>query len=340
MTPGARLTALTLMLGTLLAGAATGTAAIGHAATRTGHAATAAARGISAREAAVTIRQQAAVRRYWTASRMEHAAATRQARTRQARQARTRQARTRQARAHDIARAVPLSAVTDGARWNGGEAVARTTGKVFFSLSGHDYVCSGSTVASANYDVVVTAAHCVKNGPGAWATNWTFVPGYVDGRAPYGSYSAHMFYVSSQWSTAGNNDYDVAFVTVNPVRADGALIPVVRAVGGQGIEFGSSPARVTVFGYPADPPYNGQLLYYCSGSTSPDPYHQTGDAGLSCAMTAGSSGGPWLSGFDRATGTGYITSVSSFKYSTNDQVMYGPQLGAAAEAVYQAAEHG
>jgi hypothetical protein len=43
--------------------------------------------------------------------------------------------------------------VTSGP-WPGGGAVARTTGKVFFTLDGTDYVCSGSTVASANSDVV------------------------------------------------------------------------------------------------------------------------------------------------------------------------------------------
>ena len=52
------------------------------------------------------------------------------------------------------------------ARWAGGGAVARTTGRVFFTLDGTDYSCSGSTVDSANADVVMTAAHCVSDGDG------------------------------------------------------------------------------------------------------------------------------------------------------------------------------
>jgi hypothetical protein len=57
-------------------------------------------------------------------------------------------------------------------------------------------------------------------------------------------------------------------------------------------------------------------------------------------MTAGSSGGPWLAGFDPATGTGIITSVSSFKYSTNDQILYGTPFGPVAQELYEAAESG
>jgi V8-like Glu-specific endopeptidase len=232
-----------------------------------------------------------------------------------------------------------LAASTAVARWDGGGAVANTTGKVFFSMGSDDYVCSGSTVASANSDVVVTAAHCVKNGTGTWATNWTFVPGYSNGNAPYGSYTARQFFISAPWSSQANNDYDVAFVTVNQASVGGASVPVDQEVGGQGIKFGTRPKVTTVFGYPSDPPYNGQQLFYCSGATKPDPYHATSDAGVRCEMTAGSSGGPWLDGFDWATGTGTITSVSSFKYSNNNQLLYGPMLGSAAQALYQAAEH-
>jgi hypothetical protein len=233
-----------------------------------------------------------------------------------------------------------FAAITAGQPWSGGGAVARTTGKVFFTMNGHDFVCSASTVAGRGFDIVVTAAHCVKDGTGAWAANWTFVPGYAHGDDPYGSYTARRFFVASGWSTRAGNDYDVAFVTVNPDRLSGTLVPVVKEVGGQGIGFGGQPAREMAFGYPADPPYDGQRLYYCGGRTGPDPYRGTGDTGLRCALTAGTSGGPWLSGFDRAAGTGIITSVSSFKYSTDSQILYGPELGAAARALYQAAQGG
>ncbi|HEY2576190.1 MAG TPA: hypothetical protein VGI74_07765 [Streptosporangiaceae bacterium] len=56
-------------------------------------------------------------------------------------------------------------------------------------------------------------------------------------------------------------------------------------------------------------------------------------------MTAGSSGGPGLAGFSPATGTGTITSVISFKYSTDTQVLYGAPLGPIAQSLYTTAQH-
>ena len=47
-----------------------------------------------------------------------------------------------------------------------------TTGKVFFTLGGTNYVCSGAATSSSNRDVVTTAGHCLNEGPGAFATNF------------------------------------------------------------------------------------------------------------------------------------------------------------------------
>jgi V8-like Glu-specific endopeptidase len=332
---------------------------------------------VTSHAAAITAGQQAGVRRYWTRARMERAtplypaplkhllgashtsaghtsashtsaghtsaSQTSASQTGQAVSQRTPVAMggvlavAPQAPPAQAPSTVPLSAAVDGAQWSGGGAVARTTGKVFFSMGSNDYVCSGSTVASASANIVITAGHCAKNGTGGWAANWTFVPGYSDGNEPYGSFTAKKFYVASQWSTQANNDYDVAFVTLNPGTVDGTSVDAGQEVGGQGIEFGHQPGQVTAFGYPADPPYSGEQLYYCGGQVHPDPYHETNDTGLDCAMTAGSSGGPWLAGFSPAAGTGTIVSVSSFKYSNNDQLLYGTPLGSAAQQLYQSA---
>src|SRR5579863_412629 len=103
------------------------------------------------------------------------------------------------------ARIADVSGVS-GLPWAGGGAVARTTGRVFFTMAGIAYSCSGSVVDSKHQDVVITAAHCVSDGAGHWATHWTFVPGYTDGREPYGSYPARTYYVPAQWSGGANED--------------------------------------------------------------------------------------------------------------------------------------
>jgi V8-like Glu-specific endopeptidase len=228
---------------------------------------------------------------------------------------------------------------TTGAPWTGGGAIARSAGKIFFTLGGTDYVCSGAAVASANADVAVTAGHCVSDGSGNWATNWTFVPGYSNGNAPYGSYPARRDFVAGSWTSSANEDYDVAFVALNTASVGGTATHAVSAVGGLGVAFGGRPGQVDAFGYPAEPPYSGEQLYYCAGGTSPDPYHATNDTGLNCAMTEGSSGGPWLSGFNGSTGIGTVTSVSSFKYDDGTDIMYGTSFGSSAKSLYEQASH-
>jgi Trypsin len=224
-----------------------------------------------------------------------------------------------------------------GMVWARGGAVARTTGRVFFRLDGIDYACSGSVVGGAEPDVVVTAAHCVSDGAGGWAYDWTFVPGYNDGRAPYGTYAARAFYVASPWANGADENDDVAFVTVWPARVGGSLRAVASVVGSQPIRFGHRGSPAAVFGYPAEGAYNGGSLDYCEGPVRPDPYGAD-DAGIGCSMTEGDSGGPWLSDFRPGTGRGVITGVTSFKYAGANRELYSANLGREAQALYEGAE--
>ncbi|WP_405140526.1 hypothetical protein OG589_26565 [Sphaerisporangium sp. NBC_01403] len=224
---------------------------------------------------------------------------------------------------------------TSGARWAAGGAVKRTTGRVFLTLRGVDYVCSASAVRSRNQDVVVTAGHCAKDGSGTWAENWTFVPAYEPGRQPYGVFTARRMFVPEPWSESGDDSYDLGMVAVNP--SGGSHLN--EAVGGQEIGFNvPRGGRAFGFGFPADPPYDGRRLIYCAGDLHHDPHSQTRDQGMRCDLTAGSSGGPWLSSFDPATGQGVLTSVSSFKYSDDDGTMYGPYFGDQAKRLFDTAQ--
>ena len=228
--------------------------------------------------------------------------------------------------------AVP--AASTGAPWTGGGAVVRTTGKVFFSLGVDDYVCSGSAVDAPDRSTVLTAGHCVVDPEvGVDATNWVFVPAYADGRAPYGLFPATHLATTDGWRTQQDFDVDLAFADVAR-NAAGRLLQ--DAVGAQPIAFSAPRGRpAAAFGYPAAPPWTGERLVACSGAvradTTPSP---STDQGLACTMTGGSSGGPWLSGFDRRTGTGTVTSLTSFSYSDAPGVLYGPYLGDVARDLY------
>ena len=127
-----------------------------------------------------------------------------------------------------------------GLRWTHGGTVAAAVGKVFFSLGGADYVCSG-TLAGGARPVVATAAHCVSGGPGArgdkrWATHWLFVPGYREGAMPYGEFTAQRFLVEPAWTgpQGGSEQYDVSFVQITGIKPDGkpsAVRPPARPAG-------------------------------------------------------------------------------------------------------------
>lgn len=212
-----------------------------------------------------------------------------------------------------------------------GSAVQETPkpqlGKVFFTLGGSNYVCSGTATTSGNGDVVTTAGHCLNEGPGAFATNFVFVPAYLDGAAPYGKWTAEKLFTTSQWSSAGDFDYDVGFATLSENASGQSLTDVV---GSYPIAFNLARGlSYTSYGYPAAKPYNGQSLWSCTGTVVQDSRGST-DQGLACSMTGGSSGGGWITG-------GRLNSVNSFKYRGDNSTMWGPYFGSVVQSVYNSA---
>ncbi|UOE19836.1 trypsin-like serine protease [Thermobifida halotolerans] len=220
-------------------------------------------------------------------------------------------------------------------RWTDGGRVAATTGRVYLTIDGADYTCTASVITAENRDTVLTAGHCLKDKTGSWAENWIFVPGHTDGREPYGRYSARDMLVSPRWSRQGDDSYDFGLVVLN---TDPLGRHVADRTGTQEVSFdGRIASHVHAFGYPSSPPYSGEHLHYCAGPTTPD-RQGTHGSGMRCAMTQGSSGGPWFADFDPDTGTGTITSLISFKYADDSEIQYGPRLGEEAERVYEAAQ--
>ncbi|MDQ1657364.1 MAG: hypothetical protein QOD41_2447 [Cryptosporangiaceae bacterium] len=221
-------------------------------------------------------------------------------------------------------------------RWQAGGGVTRTTGKVFFTLNGGDFVCSASAVRSENRSTVLTAGHCVNSGPGEFASRWIFVPAYHDGTRPFGSWPARRLFAPTAWTERGDLDYDTGFAVVD-TAPDGSHL--TDTVGGQQIAFKYSRGQYAYsFGYPAVGQYDGNLLRYCQGTTREDQYGSH-DQGMPCDMTDGSSGGPWLSRFDPKTGQGVLTSVNSFGYDGMPDVMWGPYFGDEIQSVFGTAEH-
>jgi hypothetical protein len=209
-------------------------------------------------------------------------------------------------------------------------ATVDNIGKVFFTMGGANYVCSGNAVTSANGSTVATAGHCVNSGPGAFAKNFIFVPAYENGAAPYGRWTAKSLHTTPQWQQKGDIAFDTGFAVMNP-NADGESLTDV--VGGSGVEFNSDRGvQYTSYGYPASAPYNGETLWSCKGKATDDTTHpEFNTQGIPCTMTGGSSGGPWF------LARGLQNSINSYGYNSAN-VMYGPYWGLVIEDTYTLAQ--
>jgi hypothetical protein len=198
--------------------------------------ASAATSGPRLARASTTKAQQNRVDSYWTAARMRHATAA--------------PAPAAETPAAPVARGTKVSIADTPAASDpqaAAAAVSTTTGKVFFTLGGTDFVCSGSATSSTNADVVSTAGHCVNEGPGAFATNWAFVPAYNNGSAPFGTWTARNLVTTGEWANSGDINYDTGFAVMN-TNAGSHLTSVV---GGQGVAFNLARGlSYTAYGYP------------------------------------------------------------------------------------------
>jgi hypothetical protein len=298
--------ALALALGGALAVAAPGTAS----------GATGPQRGVETHGAATTAASADRVADYWTAERMRSAKAPATPSATNASSARVAKGTATTVRAKKPGAPVPTA------------SVVATTGKVFFTLGGVNYVCSGTATSSANRDVVTTAGHCVNEGPGAFATNWAFVPAYNNGSRPYGTWTARTLVTTSAWANQGDINYDGGFAVMNTLNGS----HLTDVVGGQGIGFNLARGlSYNAYGYPAASPFNGETLQSCSGTASDDVWGGTQSQSIPCNMTGGSSGGGWI------TGGSTLNSVNSFGYNGVPNRMFGPYFGSQIQSAYNAA---
>ncbi|WP_394615566.1 trypsin-like serine peptidase [Lentzea sp. JNUCC 0626] len=211
---------------------------------------------------------------------------------------------------------------------------SQTVGKVFFTnpQNGLNYVCSGATVSSGKRKLVQTAGHCVHGGAGGtWMSNWAFVPRYRNGVRPFGTWSAYTLTTRTAWINSSNLDEDMGIVVMNTLGGQS----IANVVGGNGLRWNwGYSVFVTILGYPAGPPFTGELQYFCQGTT----WNGHGQQVRAwCNMTGGSSGGPWLQEYNDQNGLGYINSVVSHRHADPNQ-MDGPYFDNDIKSLYDFAE--
>lgn len=191
---------------------------------------------------------------------------------------------------------------------------SRASGKLFFISGGSTYICSASLIKRG---VVVTAAHCVAEfGGRTYYANWQFVPGYRNGEAPYGVWTAASATVLSSYYDGTDACYaqapgvvcqnDVALITLNP--KDGDYVGSSTGwygYGWDGYGFTSGQlSQITQIGYPACLD-RGQFQQRTDSYGYSSPTFQDNTI-IGSLMCGGSSGGPWLVNFGtrpKLTGT-------------------------------------
>lgn len=183
----------------------------------------------------------------------------------------------------------PAATGAPTARPFGGTA---TVGALFAGAVTGDHACSASVIHSPAHDLIVTAAHCVV-GTGA---GLQFVPGYVDGTGPYGTWATTAAFADPSWVSDQDPTADVVFLRVADRTVDGHRVGIEDVVGAQTL--GTAPGageRVTVDGYAAGS--DDQPLTCTSTVELTGPYPTFGCGGFA----DGTSGGPWLSAGAGAT---------------------------------------
>jgi hypothetical protein len=216
----------------------------------------------------------------------------------------------------------------------------RIQGRVFFTLDGANYGCSGTVVDSADRDVIFSAAHCLFDETAKrYVDNLIFVPAYDNGNAPYGQFALASGSVPKKWTQSLNHSYDIAVVKLDS--------PIQDILGARQIAFDLSPMiskkkkrQYTIFGYPSTPSeiFDGETLRGCRSSfqyfdgSAPNvvPYPI---AASPCQMGHGASGGGWI------TLGNYLNSVVSYGYCEEKVstcgLIYGAYFSNAAKALYQ-----
>jgi hypothetical protein len=239
-------------------------------------------------------------------------------------------------------------------RWTGSSTSPPASMEVViqFTRNGKYHSCSGTVVNSpSNESVVWTAGHCLYFGDDPstrdkverpeFSTNVLLAPGYHQKQAPYGVWRARAWNVPKAWVDGfnesppfANDAFDLGAIAVNK-RGGKTLQQAVG--GGQGIEWNypGNPA-IDSFGYPGEPPFDGEHLIVCDSRVGVRAIVREGTpptVGIGCDMNGGSSGGGWIRNFDPQAGWGTVYSVNSYGYP-GQPIMYGPYQGEAAANLF------
>ncbi|MEV5434874.1 trypsin-like peptidase domain-containing protein [Streptomyces sp. NPDC052682] len=189
-------------------------------------------------------------------------------------------------------------------------------GRVGRLAGGH--FCTASVVHGPYHNLVVTAAHCLDHDG-----DLVFVPGYRDGRAPYGVWKVKRRFLPEGWAKGQDEDSDVAFAVLAPRGGKGAE----DVVGANRFTTGTATGAtaVTVTGYPDA----RETPVSC---TNKPVAHSATQQRIDCpGFSGGTSGSPWVNGDGQVVGV----LGGHEEGGTSPDVSYSVVLGAEAARLYR-----
>jgi hypothetical protein len=194
------------------------------------------------------------------------------------------------------------------------------------------HTCTASVVRSKSRNIIVTAAHCMEKGKDA---GYTFVPGYHDGQAPYGTWTTTAAFASPKWlrQTSTATRRDVAFLRVANHTSSGTVKRLQQVVGGNRLGTAPKSGRmVRVPGYVVgslDEPITCRAPVY---------RHARFPAFDCGGYQGGVSGSPWLVGHRKVrTAVGIIGGLHQGGCSPSTS--YSSPLGHWSKALLKRAVH-
>jgi V8-like Glu-specific endopeptidase len=210
-------------------------------------------------------------------------------------------------------------------------AQALRVGALFLHTSTGNHFCTASVVDSPGRDLLVTAAHCINGGRGSgYRSDIVFIPGYRDGKAPYGIWTPARLLVAPGWANSADPDLDVGFVVLKSRSGEN----IENVLGANTLDFNAGYRHlVQVTGYPQSA---GEPITCRNWTTRQSATQLRFDCD---GFTGGTSGSPWITDFDPATRNGTIVGVLGGYEQGGDtaSVSYSPYLGHAIKQLYDEA---
>lgn len=182
---------------------------------------------------------------------------------------------------------------------------SRVVGALFFNDGSDNHYCTASVIRTSKRNLLLTAAHCLYNaGTRRWHRHIVFVPKYSRGNRPYGTWPIWLMVVDRRWMDHADPDLDFGFAAVQ-VMGGRRIADVVGS--NQLLINQGGTGNVLVIGYPSKDNAPADRPISCRAPVRrPERYQMRFDCR---GFYGGTSGSPWLKGYDSSTQSGYVIGV-------------------------------